>query len=215
VTTNDSWRRYLEAGAAVGQVTLARAEGIARGLFAPDDEERETAWRDLDELTRFGRLMGDQLIDMARAEMSRQLETLGAGSLEHFLDRIADLVRSQPVDAPSRSAEPVTECEHLEPVPEAGPSGSRRAGTAREETEPTHHKGRDSKAAKRSKAKRDKTKRAKSGTEGAKSERTGDKKHKKNEKKHKKEKGPGSLQGVSGPNRLLTLAPPPDSAGHI
>ena len=108
MTTNDSWRRYLEAGAAVGQVTLARAEGIARGLFAPDDEERETAWRDLDELTRFGRLMGDQLIDMARAEMSRQLETLGAGSLVQFLDRIADLVRSQPVDAPSRSAEPAT-----------------------------------------------------------------------------------------------------------
>jgi hypothetical protein len=214
VTTNDSWRRYLEAGAAVGQVTLARAEGIARGLFAPDDEERETAWHDLDELTRFGRLMGDQLIDMARAEMSRQLETLGAGSLVQFLDRIADLVRSQPVDAPSRSAEPATEREHLEPVPEASPSGSRRAGTAREETAPKPHKGQGAKA-----TKRNKTKRVKSGTEGAKSERTGDKEHKKNEKKHKtehkKEKGPGSLQGVSGPNRLLTLAPSPDPAGHI
>ncbi len=91
MTTNESWRKYLEAGAAVGQATAARAEDIAKRLFDPDEEERESAWRDLEQLSRFGRVMGEQLAEMARGELTRQLKTFGNGSFEQFFDRIADL----------------------------------------------------------------------------------------------------------------------------
>jgi hypothetical protein len=216
VTTNESWRRYLEAGAAVGQVTLARAEGIARGLFGPDDDERETAWHDLDELTRFGRQMGDQLIDMARAEMSRHLETLGVGSLDQFLDRIVDLVRSQPFDAPSHSADP-----HAKPEPvvaATGPDATRSAEGKKAEKpqKESLHKGSKTRA-KRTKATA--TMHADAGDPA--SERSpgtkhhNDKKHKQHKKHKKAKKDPAAGPRASGPNRLLTLAPPPESAGGI
>jgi hypothetical protein len=219
VTTNENWRRYLEAGAAVGQVTLARAEGIAKGLFGPDDEERETAWHDLDELTRFGRQMGDQLIDMARAEMSRHLEALGVGSLDQFLDRITDLVRAQPVDSPSQSAESRTKPERLEntaghqpPQPSSGQGvGTKKAPKA---DQPKAHK------ADKSKPKRKKASVVPHDLDGrdASLERRGAKKHghdKKHKKQHKSEKNSGSQAPPSGPNRLLTLAPPPSSADGV
>ena len=110
MTTNESWRRYLEAGAAVGQLTLARAEEIARGLLAPGEEERSTAWAEFEELTRFGRLMGEQLVETARSEVTKQLEMFGVGSLDQLWERISDLVGSAGVDesyqsTPNRAAE--------------------------------------------------------------------------------------------------------------
>ncbi len=102
VTSNESWRKYLEAGAAVGQATAARAEDIARRLFEGDDAAREDAWRDLEQLTRFGRLMGEQLAEMARIELGRQLRTVGGHSLDQFFDRITDLLGTRaPASQPS------------------------------------------------------------------------------------------------------------------
>jgi hypothetical protein len=113
VTTNDSWRRYLEAGAAVGQLTLSRAEEIAKGLVAPTEEQRKTAWREFEDLTRFGRQMGEQLVEVARAELTKQLKTNGVGSFDQVWDRIADLIGAVP-DADSHTAP--TPPEHVEPA---------------------------------------------------------------------------------------------------
>jgi hypothetical protein len=107
VTTNESWRKYLEAGAAVGQATAARAEDIAKRLFDPDEEERESAWRDLEQLTRFGRLMGEQLAEMARAEITRQVKSFGGGSFEQIFERIAELLGAP--DAPPAPEPPERE----------------------------------------------------------------------------------------------------------
>jgi len=110
VTTNESWRKYLEAGAAVGQATAARAEDIARRLFDPDGDERESAWRDLEQLTRFGRLMGEQLAEMARAELKRQVKTLGEGSFDQVLEWIGDLLGTPATPTGTKSPEePVVE----------------------------------------------------------------------------------------------------------
>jgi len=232
VTSNDSWRRYLEAGTALGQVTLGRAEEIAKGLLAPGDEEREAARNDLDELTRFGRQMGEQFVDMARAEVSKQLEALGVDSLEELFDRLADLVRSQPVDVPSHHAGSASDPgppEHLEPVDGAGATGETKLEQNKPEQKPKAVKN-----TKPEKAKPEKTKAEKKDAKGAGSERQADKlpkklkkpeKHTKAEKlnknnkenkknKNKMEKDPGS-RPAAGPNRVLTLAKPPDSAGRV
>jgi len=199
VTTNDNWRRYLEAGTAVGQVTVARAEEIARGLLTARDDERESAWRQLDELTRFGRFMGEQLVDMARAEMLKQIETLGVGSLDQFLERIGDLVGSQSVDASSHPAESPRVPEHPERAAGAGASG-----TARTENAPTRAKGKEAKAKKKKK----KDKKDKLGPKGLK----GSKGKKKDKKKETKEEVPERPHWAS---VLLTLAGPPDFAGGL
>jgi hypothetical protein len=90
VTSNERWRRYLDAGAAAGQKTLARAEDIAKGLLATDNEERERAWRDLDDLGRTGRQIGGQLIDLARREVAKHAKT--PGSFDDLVDRIAEVL---------------------------------------------------------------------------------------------------------------------------
>jgi hypothetical protein len=203
VTTNESWRRYLEAGAAVGQLTLARAEEIARGLLAPGEEERSTAWAEFEELTRFGRLMGEQLVEAARSEVTKQLEMFGVGSLDQLWERISDLVGSAGVDesyqsTPNRAAE----------VPEDliyRPAGAEVASTHPGQVAGTGDVGHP----KDKKDKKDKKDgRGKKGPKGKRS-----KKHKEeNEEKDTDGSGP---HWASGPKRVLSLAKPPDSAGSV
>jgi len=106
VTSNEIWRRYLEAGAAVGQLTVARAEDIAKRLFDTDEDERERAWSEVDHLAQFGMRMGEQLVDMARAELSRQLMNRGGDSLDRLFAGIADLLGSESAGRSSQAPEP-------------------------------------------------------------------------------------------------------------
>jgi hypothetical protein len=108
VTTNDSWRRFLDTGAAVGQVTLTKAGEIAKGLMDPEPENRERAWRDLDDLGRAGRQLGEQLADLAKSRLVRQLGH--PGSLEETIEWIADLVSTRtrhPGTAPAGDPDPL------------------------------------------------------------------------------------------------------------
>ena len=215
MTTNESWRRYLEAGAAVGQLTLARAEEIARGLLAPGEEERSNAWDEFEELTRFGRLMGEQLVEVARAEVTKQLETFGVGSLDQLWARISDLVGSAGVDEPDQSTR--TGAMH---VPEdliyrpAEPEvATADPGRATGDVEHKKHKPKNHQMDKRdnrdNKEKRDKrAKKDGNGTKGPQGKKS--KKH-----KNEKEKDRAGAHWASGTNRVLSLAKPPDSAGSV
>lgn len=212
MTTNDSWRRYLEAGAAVGQLTLARADEIARGLLADDEEERATAWNEFEELTRFGHQMGEQLVEVARAELTKKLETLGVSSLDQLLERIAELVGNGPVHAPSDRSEAAAEsvsAERREPAPRtatdaAGAEPAAKGGTASgARGEKRQPKKKDSRDKTDKTDKRDKKKDKKAAPE-AKSEK---------KQKNEKEKVSGDPHWAPTPHRVLTLARPPDSAG--
>jgi hypothetical protein len=212
VTSNDSWRRYLEAGTAMGQVTLARAEEIAKGLLAPGDDEREAAWDDFKDLTQFGRLMGEQLVELVRAELSKQLESLGVGPLEELFDRLADLVRSAPVDVPSErpgSSPAGSPPLHLEPVIGIGDTG---------DTQPIQREkaGKKPKAKNMApKAKADTINAGMKDAKGAKKAKA--EKHPKGEKHKKKAKKTDAqaTDQAAGPNRVLTLTRTPDSAGRV
>jgi restriction endonuclease Mrr len=175
MTSEESWRKYLEAGAAVGQATAARAEDIAKRLFDPDEEERQSAWRDLEQLRRFGRLMGEQLAEMARTELGRKLKSLGEGPVDQFFERIADLLdgSSSPTVPTQDRGDSVLEAKVVVvTTPEA-------AGV--EQPKAKKHK---------KKATAEKTKL----------------KHKKKEKDGKRH--------ARGPERVMTLAPPPDPSGR-
>jgi hypothetical protein len=92
VTTNDSWRRFLEMGATMGEFTMARAEDIARGLTAENDEVRERAWREVDQLARFGFRMGEQLFDVAKDRVTAEVRTRSTDTVDRLLERLGDLL---------------------------------------------------------------------------------------------------------------------------
>jgi hypothetical protein len=89
MATDESWRRFLDAGTLIGQVSMARAEEISRGLFSDDEATRSEAWRDLEEMGRVGRKMGEQFVALARAELAKQLD--GVGGFDQLVDRLAGL----------------------------------------------------------------------------------------------------------------------------
>jgi hypothetical protein len=105
VTNNESWRRFLDAGTAVGQATLTKATEIAKGLMDPEHGTRERAWRDLDDLGRAGRQLGEQLAGLAKSRLASQRGHFG--SLEETLDWVADLVatRQGRHEPPSRASD--------------------------------------------------------------------------------------------------------------
>lgn len=93
MSTNESWRRFLDAGTAVGAATLSRATEIAKGLMDTEPAARERARRDLDDLGRTGRQLAEQLAELAKARLSGPLGH--TGSIEETLDWIADLVSAR------------------------------------------------------------------------------------------------------------------------
>jgi hypothetical protein len=190
VTSNEAWRKYLEAGAALGQETVARAEGIARGLFAPDESERSEAWQEVDQLARFGMQVGERLADMARAELTRQLKHRAVGSLDELLVRVKDLIG--PV-APAEGDDP----SGTPPVPVS--ENEVHQSTRTETPDRTHGKVKVDKAATSPKNKKP---------------RTGDSKHNKKEKAKKKERAKKTEKEftaespVDKPDRVLRFARP-------
>lgn len=91
MSSKEAWRRYLEMGATVGELTLARAEQIARDMTAEDQQSRERAWREVEQLTRFGLRIGEQLLEVVKERLSDELRTRSADTLERLADRVGDL----------------------------------------------------------------------------------------------------------------------------
>jgi hypothetical protein len=240
VTTNDSWRRYLETGAAAGQATVARAQKLGRGLLAPSEAERKSAWRDLEDLTRQGRELGEQLVSVARVELTKQLETLPVESLEGFLHRVADLVRSPTASQPAQPSElalPVDlaptggpDSVAAEPGLQEGvgdPTASEpeaatepefaTAGAANQQVKIATTKAERKNAKKKEKAEPHKAerKKAKKKEKADKVDRLKKKDRRAAKAERKREKIAERPQGSpSEPKRMLTLASPRDTAGR-
>ncbi len=126
VTSNESWQRFLDTGAAVGQVTLSKANDIARGLMAEEPSERQRARHELDDLTRMGRQMGEQLVDLARDQLGGRMHDLS--SVDDLLDLIGTLFGSHEERERGAEAEPEPSRQRLEPtdpLPKAKTGGTK------------------------------------------------------------------------------------------
>lgn len=225
MTSNESWRRYLDAGAAVGQVTLARAEEIARGLLAPEEATRERARRDLDNLGRTSRVVGGQLVELARHELTKQVKTIG--SFDHLVDRIAEVLgqprRPSGPDAATDVPEPATGRNVL------GSTGAEPEGAASEIQQPSAEEptrtaadlgSADELDDKKHEKKQKAAKKKDSTVTKAKSKHNGKNKNKHNGKNKERNrddsKSHRNRPAASAPasNRVLTLASPLDSPGR-
>ena len=89
---NDRYRRYLDAAAVLGQITRARAEELMKDLMGSGDDQRVQAQQWVDELVDRGRDAAGDLVDVVRAEVSKQLQGLGLDP-EELARQAADVMR--------------------------------------------------------------------------------------------------------------------------
>jgi polyhydroxyalkanoate synthesis regulator phasin len=91
--SNDAFRKYVEAGAALGQVTRARAEELMRELLSAGGSSRGQAQEFIDDLLERSRRMGDSLLEVVRAEVARQLSALGVTSVDDLAQQVGEVLR--------------------------------------------------------------------------------------------------------------------------
>jgi HAD superfamily hydrolase (TIGR01450 family) len=119
VPDDDGFQRYVDAATALAQLARGRIEEIARDLAATGEAEGGAARQWTDDLLERSRSVVDEVVDVVRTEVTRQLDTLGLGSPEDLLRRLSEMFSTaRPTDrsAPVRdvvaidatTAEPAT-----------------------------------------------------------------------------------------------------------
>jgi polyhydroxyalkanoate synthesis regulator phasin len=117
VPDDDGFRRYIDAGISLTQITRARAEELVRELVQSGEVESSNAQDRVDDLLRRSREASEELVTFIRDQVRVQLRDLGFTDLDDFTHRVADML----VDLP-RSAR------------EAAESGARHAQRVGEST---------------------------------------------------------------------------------
>jgi polyhydroxyalkanoate synthesis regulator phasin len=107
---SDGWRKYLEAGAVLSQVTRVRAEEIVRELVNAGDLQRGQAEDWIEDLVERSRRRTEDLLALVRHEVDVQLHHLGLNA-EDLTAQAVEIIRaamgaSGPSTAPGRSAAP-------------------------------------------------------------------------------------------------------------
>ena len=87
---DDGWQRYVDAASALAQLARSRVEEIARDLRASGETEGGQARQWTDDLLERSRSVVDEVVEVVRTEVTRQLETLGLGSPEDLFRRLTE-----------------------------------------------------------------------------------------------------------------------------
>jgi len=136
----DGYRRYLDAAAALGQVTRARAEELVRDMMGGAEVPRGQAQQWVDEIVERGKKATEDLVDLVRTEVSSQLEALGldaddlARQAADILRRSAEAGRRVVVDAQRAKSRapgpPPAKAAPTMPTSGTKPAGTKKAATA-------------------------------------------------------------------------------------
>ncbi len=92
MANKDSFRKYVEAGAVLGQITRARAEEVVRDLVGAGEVQRGQAQDWIDDLVERSRRASEDLVKLVRAEVSSQLASLGIDA-DDLAKQVADILR--------------------------------------------------------------------------------------------------------------------------
>ncbi len=101
---NDPFRRYLDAGAALTQLTKARAEELVQELVKNGEIQRKEAQTKVDDLIERSRKSTEALLSVVHAEVSHQLSSLGIGSLDDLARQVASLLGRASSTNPAKKA---------------------------------------------------------------------------------------------------------------
>jgi hypothetical protein len=115
MSDDDGWQRYVDAANAVRQLARSRVEEIARELLSTGESGGDHARQWTEDLLERSRAVVDEVVEVVRSEVARQLDTLGIGSPEDLLRRLTETFawpgrteRPQPRDAAPIEASSVT-----------------------------------------------------------------------------------------------------------
>ena len=89
---NDPFRRYIDAGAALTQLTMARAEELVQEFMKNGEFQRKEAQAKVEDLFERSRKSTEALLSIVHAEVSDQLSSLGIGSLEELARQVATVI---------------------------------------------------------------------------------------------------------------------------
>ena len=109
---NDMLKRYLDAGVAFTKMSRSRAEGIINDLVKAGEVQRGQAQQRVDELVDRSRRNTEQLVDMVRTELRKQLGAMGLATkaditrLERRIDAVAKSNGAKVPAAPKKAATP-------------------------------------------------------------------------------------------------------------
>jgi polyhydroxyalkanoate synthesis regulator phasin len=92
MANNDPFRRYIDAGAALTQLTRARAEELVQELVKNGEVQRKEAQSKVDDLIERSRKSTEALLSLVHAEVSNQLSSLGIGSLDDLARQVSALL---------------------------------------------------------------------------------------------------------------------------
>jgi polyhydroxyalkanoate synthesis regulator phasin len=96
MANDDPFRRYIDAGAALAQLTKARVEELVEELMKNSDVQRKEAQTKVDDLIERSRNSTEALLSLVHAEVSTQLSSLGIGSLDDLARQVASLLGRGP-----------------------------------------------------------------------------------------------------------------------
>jgi polyhydroxyalkanoate synthesis regulator phasin len=99
MANNDPFRRYIDAGAALTQLTRARAEELVQELVKNGEVQRKEAQSKVDDLIERSRNSTEALLSLVHAEVSNQLSSLGIGSLDDLARQVASFLGRGPAKA--------------------------------------------------------------------------------------------------------------------
>jgi polyhydroxyalkanoate synthesis regulator phasin len=77
MAASDPWKRYLDAGMEVTNLTRKRAEKIVKDFVREGAIRSEQAQERVEELLDRSRKASEHLVEVVRTEVGRQMETLG------------------------------------------------------------------------------------------------------------------------------------------
>lgn len=92
MASNEGFRKYVEAGAVLGQITRARAEEVVRELVGAGEVQRGQAQHWVDDLVERSRKASEELVHLIRAEVSSQLGSLGVDP-EDLAKQVAEILK--------------------------------------------------------------------------------------------------------------------------
>ncbi|MHB1487492.1 MAG: hypothetical protein ACYCS7_10950 [Acidimicrobiales bacterium] len=105
---SDIFKRYLETGLALGQMTRVRAEALAKDLVRVGEIQREQAQDWVEDLVERSRKNTEVVVELVRTEVARQVSAMGVLTKQDLSGLLAGLVAKAKEAMPATSRPPTT-----------------------------------------------------------------------------------------------------------
>ena len=93
---NDAFRRYLDAGVALSQITRSRIEELMKEFVRTGEVERNRAQDWVEDMVKRSVDLSEALLAQVGNEVTKQLSDLGMANIEDIAKRVTEILSSVP-----------------------------------------------------------------------------------------------------------------------